>query len=247
MKISFVRDVDCVDFSKPFAFYRYDEAVAGHKNYVDIKAIVSNKAYSWLDDIHSSHTDLSKNIEKYSKWWWVIPASRLDARPWGQEYVLKPFIFARALAEWVETAQGVEEISIVGCDKNVAVYLKEFQKGLIFENRNCPNVFMHTFKNIALAFCKVFDQAVFLFKNNIFKRPDNVNSNVFVVFELVKGTKLIDGHNYYFGSIFELLKVEGKTIAYAGIIGKGCNNKKTYSQTESVSSIFSHSCPPPTL
>ena len=78
----------------PFAVYNYDEVLAKHTNYIDIRRIIKDRGDAWLDEIQGSFSGLSTKFLRYTRWWWITPMSRLDARSWGQEYVLKPLFFA---------------------------------------------------------------------------------------------------------------------------------------------------------
>ncbi len=133
MKVIFLPQIP-KNINKPFAIYKHDEVLTSHHNYIDIREIIKNRSEEWLNEINKSHAVLSSKFLDYTRWWWITGMSRLDARPWGQEYQLKPFFFARAILDWLSLHQDVKEIFLIGCEDQVAIYLIEFNEDLEIKN-----------------------------------------------------------------------------------------------------------------
>ncbi len=132
MKVTF-KDQIPDNENVPFGIYHYDESMRQHSNYIDVRGIVRENNATWLDEIHASFAYLSSVFLRYTQWWWFTGMSRLDIRPWGQESIFKPLLFAKAVLEWRKYNTNIKEIHLIGCDPMVAVYLKEFDSTLIME------------------------------------------------------------------------------------------------------------------
>jgi len=206
MKITFLQSMPD-NFDKPFGIYQYDEQLAQNSNYIDIRGVVKENAEDWLDQIQCSHSQLSKKFLRYTRWWWITGMSRLDARPWGQEHLLKPLFFARAVLEWSARHQDTEEIFLIGCPHEVAIYLREFKKSLVIENSEdkLSPVFFVFFlcKHLLIAFLKLSRSAVHIARHHLFHKRSFVKSDILVLYEAVANTSLTSGYKYYYDGLFD--------------------------------------------
>ena len=103
MKVSFLKELKGVSKS-PFSVYGFREDLRTQSHFVDIRAVVSEHESTWLNDLALSHSRLSESmLTQQNPWWWLTGYSRLDARPWGAESVIKPLFFSRAVLAWGQT------------------------------------------------------------------------------------------------------------------------------------------------
>lgn len=219
MKIIFKRKIP-ENIDKPFGIYQYDELMAQNPYYIDIRGFVREKTWIWLEEIQSSFADVSRAFLRYTRWWWVTSAmSRLDARPWGQEYILKPLFFAKAIIEWIKANPNVNTIFLIGCDPLVAVYLKEFDDTLVLEENR--KFFLSKFfifqacKQSLWAILRMLRIAYFIVRYHVFKANSNVDFKIIVLNESVSWNSLTLGHKYFYGSLFDSMNsAEANTIGF---------------------------------
>lgn len=241
MKIIFKRKVPH-NIDKPFGIYQYDELVAQNPCYIDIRGIVRKKTWVWLDEIQSSHANVARAFLRYTRWWWVTPMSRLDVRPWGQAYLLKPLFFAKAVLEWRKSNPNIDEILLIGCDPLVAVYLKEFDKTLTLQGDRRILQFLffvfQGFKSSMQVLRTMLKTTCYLIRYHIFKTSGNVDSKVIVLYEFVFGHSFVSAHEYFYKSLFDSVSDdETNTIGYACISPQGPNMAEI--RTEFVKDRFS--------
>ena len=237
MKITFLRGLPD-KFNKPFGVYQYDERLVREPGYIDIKGIIKEKTGDWLDEIQRSHARLSEEFLRYTRWWWAIPASRLDLRPWGQEHIFKPLFFARAVLEWMESNPDVDEILVIGCDAAVAVYLKEFRRDMVF--RNGRGILYPAFlifkacKNSLSCVKNMFRDAIHILRHHAFHNKAFIKSQAIALYELFPNTfSLADGYKYFYGSLFDSLdSVKADTVSYGCIEDNNCRINKLRSEND---------------
>lgn len=221
MKVIFVSE-NSQNIVKPFAIYNYDEVLAGHSNYIDIRKIIQDHSDEWLDEIHKSFACLSGKFLGFTRWWWVTGMSRLDARPWVQEYLFKPLFFTRALLEWLSIHQDVEEVFLVDCPHEVAVYLKEFRKDLETGRDkqwvSSVSFLFSLFRHVFIAVLKLFKDAVHVARNHLFRAKNFVKSDALALFQPVANISLTSGYKYYYDGLFDDLSItKNVSIAYGCI------------------------------
>ena len=226
MKILFTKKPVDSGSSIPFAIYQYDESLTHFSGYIDVKTIIKKKSLIWLDEIETSHAELSKRFLAFTRWFWVTPMSRLDARPWGQEYIFKPLFFARALSDWMESHPQVQEIIVTGADPFVSNFLQEFQPNATIEGGRAF-AYIVFFVGLALkqslkGFLKLCEQFLFVCRSHVFRKFDRdealprLYAENLVLYELVPGEPPLTGHRYYYGSIFDSMERQ-KRVSYACI------------------------------
>lgn len=242
MKITF-KDRIPDNVNIPFGIYQYDESLRQNSKYIDIRGIVREKNSTWLDEIHSSFANVSSAFLRYTRWWWFTGMSRLDIRPWGQEGIFKPLLFAKAVLEWSKYNTNIKEILLIGCDPLVAVYLKEFDNTLILEGEieiPQPSFFIfHAFKKSIWAVLRLLKVAYSICKNHIFKPSGNINYNVIVLYDRVPDVPVTSGYKYFYGSLFDSINdIKINSIGYSCIGYTGFNSKKEKREFLKNSSLF---------
>ena len=225
MKIILLQNVpDNLD--KPFGIYQYNEQLAKNPKYIDIRGIVEARARDWLDQVQRSHAQLSKTFLRYTRWWWIMPMSRLDARPWCQENLFKPLFFVRAVLEWLQSRQNVDEVLLIGCDPLVAVYLKEFERDLVISaQKGMPCSLSFVFKacqQLLLAVATVIRDGLHIARYHTFQKGNFISSQALVLYELFSNMPLTEGCKYYYNGLFNCLTTEKNKISY------GCIDKSGY-------------------
>lgn len=106
-----------------YAHYKHRKNVKEGWEYCDIRALIGKNQDQWLKDVEHWHSDLSKVMLKYTRWWWLLPASRLIA--WYPP-ILNPLFFAIAVIEYCKISNK-DELYLVACPDDVFYYLKEFR------------------------------------------------------------------------------------------------------------------------
>ena len=242
MKIIFRQNIPD-DINKPFGIYQYDEVAAQNQYYIDIRGIVRENSWNWLDEVQASYSDVSKGFLRYTRLWWLTGMSRLDVRPWWQESLVKPLLYANAVLEWIRLTPDVKEIMLVGCDPMVAAYLKEFDEELILEGkRKVPKylyIFFQAIKHSVLALIKILMEAYRIGKHHMFKRSVNIEFSTIVLYELVPGLSVTSGYKYFYGSLFDSVKdMETESIGYCCIEYTGSNIKRDRAELTKSNSVF---------
>lgn len=234
MKVAFLSQIP-ENINKPFAIYEHNEVLSSHHYYIDIREIIKNRNKEWFNEINKSHADLSKNFLNYTRWWWITGMSRLDARPWGQEHLLKPFFFSRAILEWLALHQDVKEIFLIGCEVHVAIYLKEFKEDLVIENsKGNPFLVFSIFfcKHLIISILKLIKNAAHIARHHLFRKMSFIKSDVLVLYELFADTSLTLGYKYYYDGLFESPDIlKNNTIGYGCIDGSFSPVNKLRSET----------------
>ena len=218
MKIIFISQ-NSENITKPFAVYKYDEFLAGNPHYIDVRKIIRNQSQKWLDEIDKSFADLSCKFLRHTRWWWVTGMSRLDARPWVQEHLVKPLFFARAVLEWCSWHQDVKEICLVGCPYEVAVYLKEFRKDVVIHQASRPviSVFF-LLKHVFIAIFKLLKNVVHVLRHHLLRKGTFIKSDVLVLYESVANSSLTSGYKFYYDGLFDDIGgSQNDSIAYGCI------------------------------
>ncbi len=227
MKITFVQNPP-TSFDRPFAVYRGDPALEHEPLYIDIKSIVREKVWVWLDALQAEHATISARFLRHTRWWWVTPMARLDLRPWGQDYLVEPLFFARALVEWTGKNPGHPEVVLVGCDPLVAVYLKELGIGPDFRGNRKINTGLvlakRACRNSVMAFCKIFIVAKNIVALHLFKRRYHDKIKTLIVSESVLDNSFASGYEFFYKGLFDDVLTSGQGSAvYA------CLNEKAAS------------------
>jgi len=217
MEIVFTNNVP-ENINEPFGIYFYYEMVAQNHNYIDIRGIVQANCWIWLDEIQQSHCEVSKVFLGYTRYWWVTSMSRLDARPWIHEPLLKPIFYAKAVIEWLKLNKNVDSVFLVGCDPLVSVYLKEFEKTLIinFSRRNlfCLANLFHAFKQSFVAFLKIVKKAYNIVRYHLFNFNNNIDFKVIILNETVSGKPVTKGAEYFYTSLFDTIDDKTNFIGF---------------------------------
>ncbi len=219
----------------PFGIYHYNERIAQEPSYIDLRGIVQERTSAWLDDLHFSHSRLSELFSRYTRWWWVTAASRLDGRPWGQEELIKPLFFARALVEWITRHPDIHQIFLFGCDPMVAIYLRDFKKDITIEGDvnlfNYLNVFLKACTYTLLGIAKMVRSAISILFYHVFRRPPSVYANTLILYELFfKRSSLNQTRDYYYGFLFE--NIDKEKIQYGCIETSTCSIFKLYQEVD---------------
>lgn len=106
-----------------YAHYKHRRVGGSRWEYCDIRKYIGQHQDKWLSDVELWHSELSKTFLKHTKWWWLMPESRLIA--WHPPH-LKSFFFALALIEYCEKFK-YNEVYLVECPMEVYNYLKELK------------------------------------------------------------------------------------------------------------------------
>ena len=178
MKIVFKRHVPA-NIDAPFGIYEYDETLVQHPLYVDIRGIVRENCWAWLDEVQKSHANVSRSFLRYTRWWWVTWMSRLDVRPWGQEPIVKPLLFSKAVLEWTKLNENIDVIFLIGCDPLVSIYLREFDKTLLIKKRKESSLpiksFLFACKQSFVAVLKMIKNAYSIGRYHVFNNSIDID------------------------------------------------------------------------
>ena len=242
MKIIFRQNIPD-DINRPFGIYQYDEVATQNQYYIDIRGIIREKSWTWLNEVQSSYENVSKIFLKHTRLWWLTGMSRLDVRPWWQEELVKPLFYAKAVLEWIRSNTKAKEIFLIGCDPMVAIYLKEFDEELIIEGeRKAPRYLYFIFqavKQSMVALLKILIAAYRIGKHHVFKRPVNIEFRTIVLYELLPGLSVTSGYKYFYGSLFDsVVDVETESIGYCCIEYTGSNIKRDRAELTKSNSVF---------
>lgn len=122
MRLIFVDELPTNGGGK-YAHYKHRRIGGNGWEYCDVRKYIGQHQEHWLSEVELWHSELSIIVLGYTKWWWLMPASRLIA--WHPPH-LKPFFFTIALIEYCEKFN-FEELYLVECPDEVYSYLKELK------------------------------------------------------------------------------------------------------------------------
>ena len=231
MNIRHIDEIENIDFNKPFAIYQYDEVLSQKPGYVDIRGIVQRETCGWLDNLQKSHSDISRFFASLTRWWWVTPMSRLDLRPWGQEYVAKPLFFARAIIEWKRQYPDQEELQLCGVPSEVVSYLK--QCGHSGKIKKKEFLFVNALKLSFLAFLKMLKQISFFVSQHMFRKHSPVEAETLAFYDITAEDCLENGHRFYYGKLFD--HIDESKVHFISVTNNsspvGCYRKEQCSAT----------------
>ena len=207
---------DTIPHGQNFSSYEHDEKLLYNENYVDIKNIVNINTATWLDELAKSHSIISEYLAHKSRWWWVSPASRLDARPWGQEKLIKPLFFSIAILEWFSNKSDRTSLILINCPIEVSEYLSELEPKLILAYSCVPKK-----ERVAKMFVKSFfimlKNIVNIMRFHVLNKSrefKDVRKNV-VIYELIHGVSIENSCRYYFTSTLD--QVDRKKLTYLAV------------------------------
>ena len=195
-----------------FAAYQYDERHTQNPLYINVRKIANDHADEWLRDLLVSHGQISEQFLRLTKWWWVSSASRLDARPWGQEDVIKPLMFAKGISHWIRENRFDGTIVMTGCPSEVAVYLKEFLPqariggSFIFHGTHLRFFRLPVFLIAAIA--KTAKEGCLIFCRHVSKRFQCNGIEKLALFESIPQLGIQGSRRYYYGDLLHSGKVE---------------------------------------
>ena len=212
MRVEFI---DNVPKQGAFALFNYSEVLAQQVGFVDIVGIVRRHEGAWLDELAASHAALFSHMALENKWVWASAASRLDARPWGQEYLIKPLFFAAAVVRWIDANPGVMRLSLVNCPGEVAEYLRDMHPGVNVEGAT-GTAPVKTVGVILNVLHDVINVMRYHAKRNLSEAPD-VRSNL-VAFERLYGVTVSEGHCYYFTSLLDDVGADQISFLATGLV-----------------------------
>lgn len=206
-------------YAKPFAVYGSEATVELRPGFVDLRAIVRKHVWSWLDEVQREHAEISRQYLDVTRWWWVTPMARLDVRPWAQDYLVEPLLFARAFELWAKGNPGVDEVVLIGCDKLVASYLSELAPGLILEGHEKvrPRVLLLALLIKGLGSAVHTTAAAFArtARHHMFARRYESRCSTMVLSESVLDNTLLSGCNYfYYGLLDRFLSPQTSQAEY---------------------------------
>lgn len=190
------QDQKSFDQKAHFCAYDHDERFVQNPHYVNIRKDIQPFMTEWLNDLQASHTNLSLEISKQSPEWWFTPLSRLDARPWGQEPVLKPLFFALGVAQWIKKNPQIEQLILVGCPKAARDLILEK-----IENRAILNCFFGAFTQSVKFFTKICAEVISIAVNHCFRKPKWISTQFVLSHEVLPNLNIQKSYEYYFGDL----------------------------------------------
>lgn len=200
-----------------FGIYHHASGIIKHPLFIDVREVVRKHAWEWLEELHVSYAAMARTFLHRTRWWWTTFMSRLDARPWCQEPILKPLFFARAVAGWIRDHPDAESLMLVGCDPLVPVYLEEFKKDLAFQNRpwRFPRVQLirRSFRDCTRAVQKMGRTLYLLIRYHLFRDALPIQGDIIVLHELVPHYTGLS-YRYYFTGLFDSDDVSDQRPAF---------------------------------
>ncbi len=179
----------------------------------DVREIVSRNEDRWLSEIDSWHRNLSERAIKLTRWWPLLPGSRLILWPSTTPFGLKPILFALAVIELCNR-RPTEITWIVGVPDEVAAYLIEWatQKKLVrIECKPTPttaNWRGHRIPDVFTFWVKLIKQIAFITIGVAFRKRAQVETAAVIVNSLALNPRLIRAKgDHFFGHMMD--RIEG--------------------------------------
>ena len=105
--------------------YEYEPVAVEGWTTCDIREIVRLNEDAWLSEIDTWHRELSEQATELTRWWWLLPGSRLILWRTITSFSLKPILFALAVINLCNR-QSTGIIWIVGAPDELVEYLSEW-------------------------------------------------------------------------------------------------------------------------
>lgn len=176
----------------------------------DIRKIVKIHEDEWLLTIESWHRDLSVRAEKLTRWWWLIPGSRLILWETITPFSLKPILFALAVIKLYDSQpEGV--IWVVGAPNELVDYLSDWMVNEKFENVDCRQQYVNARDNQLLNaiqfYLKIAKNIALLLTYINFRRKIKIDSASVIVSSTILDANLIDTiGDHFFGKMLDDVK-----------------------------------------
>ena len=106
---------------------------------------------NWFDQVQKSHAQISAKFLGYTRWWWVTEC-QTRCPPMGQEHLLSRS-FCQGCFRMAFMPSDIREVYLVGCPREVAVYLKEFKSDLVLDRETSmgiPDIFISFYSSMSL-------------------------------------------------------------------------------------------------
>jgi hypothetical protein len=104
-----------------FVHYDFERAASPGWEAVDLRPLAWSAQERWFEALSLWHRALSDRASDRSRWWWGLPASRLNV---FQPEPYRPLLFALALVAWARRFPGTA-LTVVACPPDVPAYVAE--------------------------------------------------------------------------------------------------------------------------
>jgi len=216
----------------------------------DVRDIVYVKENEWLDELDAWHKKLSQQASKLTKWWNLLPGSRLIVTKSANNFELKPILFSLAVIDFYSNSDN-EIFWIKGVPKEVKKYLFEWSKqvgGVEIDDRNIESNFdlRDTEFFGLLSFLSVlFKQTLYIVRKVSFaKKSPVVPADVIVNSMLLDQNLIHSKGDHFFGHMIDDIEKESekKIIWFYSDMPDNIQSCKTELNKINRTSIFIHDC-----
>lgn len=204
-RVTFVNHAD-LDTTRPFTPYEFHAGLANNNEYAGIRGLLRDNFGEWMEELADELDFVAREKATQSRWWWCLSSTRLDARPWGEEKIIKRYFFARATAVWLERNQNVSELQIADAPHEVANYLKFLcpQLDVTWRAQMPTRPYLSVIKDQLRPYVYLWRQVTGILRHHAaMRQPQKPTGVNFVLFESLGKTSLADGHRYYFTDHFD--------------------------------------------
>ncbi len=189
--------------------YEHEPVIVAGWTTIDVREIVSLNEDKWLAEIDFWHRELSERATELTRWWWLLPGSRLTLWAATTPFTLKPILFALAVIN-LRNRQSMRTIWIVGVPDELAAYLSEWMSneklGQIEDKRARAGVkggdirFFNTIK----FWLKLAKQIASFLRHVAFRRKRSIGSASVIVNSLILNPNLIQSNgDHFFGHMLD--------------------------------------------
>lgn len=193
--------------TKVYAHYMHKSIKHGGWRELPVKEHLYLKQKDYFHDLELWHQELCAKAVAFTDYWWLFSASRLIV--WFPP-IFKPFFFAVAVKELIQE-QDLDELTLLGCPREVADYLKEMLPSCQLELHNKLSG-ASCFSDNGLQKPKRFKPLRFLVKAGIAgfcmlfrkRKRKSVGKNCLLVFSNILNEVIFEQRgDHFFGDNFE--------------------------------------------
>lgn len=105
--------------------YEHDSVSSRGWTSIDARTIIARYEDEWLEDIDSWHRELCTRAYALTRWWGLMPGSRLLLWATTVPFTLKPILYAKAVATLFDV-EHAQSVWVVGAPAELRAYLRDW-------------------------------------------------------------------------------------------------------------------------
>jgi hypothetical protein len=188
---------------------------------VDARDIIARHEDNWFAEIEAWHRKLSEQAASLTRWWGLLPGSRLILWSTTTPFALKPILYARAIIDLLR-CHNKYTFWIIGAPNDMREYLSEWASGsesiCIQERFSSRSNDLRNRANlgILIAWVNLFKQIVRLMIYVVFRKRRTIKPAKVLINSFVLNPALLEKPgDHFFGRMFDsILEISYDNVAW---------------------------------